>query len=429
MKKSAFFLSMTAAFLGACGGSGGGSHTADTPAPPDVKPPQDLPPAAGQVQAPRSTLGELRIAPTRAERPDAATWAQLNTAIATTNRLRAEVGQPPLALDENLAAYAAVRAKESATLFEHVRPNGQSALEPTLFVGYGSVGENLAAGYASPEYTVATQWRNSPGHYRNIIQSKFNRIGMGYHHANDPYRHYWTQIFAGNGDRTSVFRFITPLDRQSIEGAIDSAVRYDDAHQLHIQIPVRDPQDSLSRLGRISIFNTPHIRDINADHRLILRPHRAAGWSYQTFGEIADSGGIPEAYLNIGKPFIPDNANTLRATYRGNAIGDLGQHSRVIADVSADVDFSAGQKTLALQLYNSQRTQRDLESEQSLYFSHDPGLDFRDTLQWHGSRGQFESSTGSARLYGPDAAELGGQFQRQLGTQSYRGAYGAKRTQ
>ncbi|MDO5091685.1 MAG: CAP domain-containing protein, partial [Cardiobacteriaceae bacterium] len=392
------------------------------------KPPADLSSVEGHINGVQITLGELRLAPTRAERPDAATWAQLNSAIAATNRLRAEVGQPPLALDENLAAYAAVRAKESAEHFSHTRPNGEPALNPPLFVGNGSVGENLAAGNASPEYTVATQWRNSPGHYKNIIDPKFNRIGMGYHAANNRYHHHWTQIFAGNGERTSIFRFITPLERQTALAAIHNAARYDNAHQLHIQIPVRSQQDSIARAGYGGIHNTPHTIAINADHTLLLRPHRAAGWSYQTFGEIIDNGGIPEAYLNLGKPFLPEAAATLHASYRGHAIGDLGQHSRVIADVNAELDYSANRKTLSLKLHNSQRAERDLERGQSQPFAADSRLDFQDTLHWNPQRGQFESASGHAQLYGANAAELGGQYQRNINHETYRGAYGASRT-
>lgn len=435
MKQSAFFLSMMAAFLTACGGGGGDNQTVpDQKVPPPsgvpTPPPANLSPIAGQIQAAQATLGEIRIAPNRAERPDAATWAQLNTAVATTNRLRAEVGQSPLTLDENLAAYAAVRAKESSTMFAHTRPDGQDALDIDLFTGYGAIGENLAAGNASPEYTVATQWRNSPGHYQNIISPDFSRIGMGYYNtSNDRYRHYWTQIFAGEGDITSIFRFVTPLDRNTALAAIQNAGKYDAEHKLHIQLPVRDPRDSLSLFNRIGIYHLPHITDINADHRLLLRPHREAGWSYQTFGEIIDNGGIPEAYVNIGKPFIPDAASNLRASYQGYAAGDLGQHSRVIADVKAELDFSARGKTLALQLYNSQRAQNDLKNGPEQRFVHDASLNFNDTLQWNGNAGQFESASGKARLYGPNAAELGGQFQRSIGMESYRGAYGANRTQ
>ncbi|MDO4777227.1 MAG: CAP domain-containing protein [Cardiobacteriaceae bacterium] len=435
MKQSALFLSMMAAFLTACGGGGGDNQTVpDQKVPPPsgvpTPPPANLTPVAGQLQSAQATLGDVRIAPNRAERPDAATWAQLNTAIATSNRLRAEVGQPSLALDENLAAYAAVRARESATLFEHTRPNGQDALDLDLFPGYGTIGENLAAGNASPEYTVATQWRNSPGHYQNIISPSFSRIGMGYYYgAGTRYKHHWTQTFAGEGNITSLFRFISPLNRQVALTAIQNAGKYDAEHKLHIQIPIRNPQDSIARIGRTGIYSTPHMIDINSDHHLLLRPHRAAGWSYQTFGEIVDTGGVPEAYINLGKPFVPDATSNLRASYQGYAIGDLGQHSRVIADVKANLNFSADSKTLALQLYNSQRTQRDLESGQSLAFSHDGRLDFQDTLRWNGNAGQFESTSGRARLYGPNAAELGGQFQRSIGPELYRSAYGANRTQ
>ena len=62
------------------------------------------------------------------------------------------------------------------------------------------VGENIAAGYASPE-AVMSGWMNSSGHRANILNCNFTEIGVGYAYAaNDPgtiqYRHYWTQVLA-----------------------------------------------------------------------------------------------------------------------------------------------------------------------------------------------------------------------------------------
>ena len=58
-----------------------------------------------------------------------------------------------------------------------------------------SSGENIAAGNSSAERTY-TQWYNSPGHYRNMFDKKWTRIGVGYVKVEgSPYTHYWTTDF------------------------------------------------------------------------------------------------------------------------------------------------------------------------------------------------------------------------------------------
>ena len=50
---------------------------------------------------------------------------------------------------------------------------------------YRMAGENIAAGYASPQ-AVMNGWMNSPGHRSNILNGSFNAIGVG-HYQKDGY--------------------------------------------------------------------------------------------------------------------------------------------------------------------------------------------------------------------------------------------------
>jgi uncharacterized protein YkwD len=83
--------------------------------------------------------------------------------------------------------------------FAHNAPEGTTPFQRTAAAGYtGSPqGENIAAGSATAAATM-TQWMNSPGHCRNIMNPSYRTIGVGY--ANVPssrFRHYWTQNFGG----------------------------------------------------------------------------------------------------------------------------------------------------------------------------------------------------------------------------------------
>ena len=111
------------------------------------------------------------------------------------NRERAKVGARPLHLAADLQSAAQVRARELTKLFSHTRPDGrpcQSAASDSW-----GIGENIAAGSETPE-EVVRQWMNSPGHRRNILDSRYSSLGVGY--CYDPngiggYTYYWVQMF------------------------------------------------------------------------------------------------------------------------------------------------------------------------------------------------------------------------------------------
>ncbi len=83
-------------------------------------------------------------------------------------------------------AYADVRAEEINTLFEHTRPNGESALS-----GINNacmMGENIAKGQTSPQ-EVVNDWLNSPGHRANILNKDFTHMAVSYKD------NCWVQLF------------------------------------------------------------------------------------------------------------------------------------------------------------------------------------------------------------------------------------------
>lgn len=126
------------------------------------------------------------------------TYASFIDAVVThTNEYRLEVRSSPLVLDESLTKAAMIRAIEIAyeDKFSHERPNGTSCF--TIFDDLGIVsyvsGENIALGQISPE-KVSNSWRNSPGHYANMINTRFTKIGVGVIKYNGNY--YWVQLFS-----------------------------------------------------------------------------------------------------------------------------------------------------------------------------------------------------------------------------------------
>lgn len=115
------------------------------------------------------------------------------------NQERKAKGLSPLKMDNTLNAAADARAKEIVKEFSHTRPNGTSCFtildEAKYKVSYTMAGENIAAGYDSAD-TVMTAWMNSKGHRENILNSGYDKVGIGYYYNSlQPYRYYWVQIF------------------------------------------------------------------------------------------------------------------------------------------------------------------------------------------------------------------------------------------
>lgn len=112
------------------------------------------------------------------------------------NKERTKAGLAELKMSSALNDVAAVRAKELTEEFSHTRPNGRDCFTALTDAGiqYSSVGENIAAGQATPQ-KVVTSWMNSEGHRANILSEDYTHMGIGYYHTSKGYQYYWAQIF------------------------------------------------------------------------------------------------------------------------------------------------------------------------------------------------------------------------------------------
>ena len=123
--------------------------------------------------------------------------SEVNTVLDGTNRLRAETGANPLQLDETLTKAAMLRAVEMAYsgCFSHTRPDGRYFSFVLLDLGYSMIGcgENIAMGQTTAEKAVKS-WKNSKGHYENIIYPNYTKTGVGVIKVAGGW--WWVQLFA-----------------------------------------------------------------------------------------------------------------------------------------------------------------------------------------------------------------------------------------
>lgn len=122
---------------------------------------------------------------------------EAKTVLKATNKYRTKVDRNKLKLDDTLSRVATIRAMEIALYdkFSHVRPNGTyySEIFDDLKVVSRTSGENIAYGQLDGN-EVCDAWSKSKGHYANMINESYNKLGVGIYTYNG--RIYWVQIFS-----------------------------------------------------------------------------------------------------------------------------------------------------------------------------------------------------------------------------------------
>jgi uncharacterized protein YkwD len=111
---------------------------------------------------------------------------------------RSKVGCAPVRLDARLNRAASKHSTDMATnnYFSHTSRDGRTFVTRIKNEGYPTPrSENIAAGRTTAQATF-TQWMNSSGHRRNILDCSAKDMGVGVAtNSRSTYRTYWTQDF------------------------------------------------------------------------------------------------------------------------------------------------------------------------------------------------------------------------------------------
>ena len=148
------------------------------------------------------------------------------------NQERAVNGLHALNCDDRLVLAARNHSQDMAenNYFSHTSLDGRVFSQRITNAGYiwNSAGENIAAGYSTPQ-AVMTGWMNSSGHRANILGSTFCDLGVGYAYgASSAYGSYWTQDFGRQAGVSSCGDTTPPPpppppDDPVVSGAISTA--------------------------------------------------------------------------------------------------------------------------------------------------------------------------------------------------------------
>ncbi len=120
-----------------------------------------------------------------------------NNILNMVNELRANLNINKLVLDDDLTLSANIRAIELAysNKLEHTRPNNLKwfSVLDDLKIKYGYAGENIGW-YYKLDKDVMEAWTKSQGHYQNMVNLNYQKLGVGYIKLNN--ENYWVQIFS-----------------------------------------------------------------------------------------------------------------------------------------------------------------------------------------------------------------------------------------
>ncbi|MCX8024453.1 MAG: CAP domain-containing protein [Thermanaerothrix sp.] len=100
-----------------------------------------------------------------------------------------------------------------------------------------SLGENIAAGYSSPE-DVIQGWLNSSGHRANIESPNYWEIGVGYDEGGGSYYRYWVQNF---GRRNAIYPLV--INREYAQTADPNVELYLYGQGVWTQMRLRNDDD------------------------------------------------------------------------------------------------------------------------------------------------------------------------------------------
>ena len=310
--------------------------------------------------------------------------------ILETNLERGRKGAGSLVEDPQLTAYAQRRAEEISRDFEHRRP-GNTAWHSGL-TGYGIAGENLAYGYNDTQ-SVMTGWKNSRGHYQNMINGDFTKIGVGLAKINGIY--YWVQIF-GDDTATSFY---------NSRNGNNPSVGFERLSVDNISIPLANNnlngswQDFSANVAGRNYNGTESGYD-NVKFGLIRNNDTNASGAYQTFYQGRTYTGV-----------VPTSG---RALYNGTAVwvnnNGIGTVNNNLSS-RFSVDFA--NRTIDGNITNRRNGNESIQLSGKL-----------DGANFHSAPGSRVEMHG--QFYGNNAEALAGDFREHPGVgQSRIGAFGA----
>lgn len=126
---------------------------------------------------------------------------EVESVVSEMNRLRQAKGTRPLCNSEKLARSAYIQSKYQSEVAQMTHDNPLDIAGRMLAVGFavnqGRAGENVGKDSELNGLKMMQSWQNSPSHYENIVDPKYNFVGVSaVQSTTSKHEWYWTVHFA-----------------------------------------------------------------------------------------------------------------------------------------------------------------------------------------------------------------------------------------
>ena len=319
-----------------------------------------------------------------------------------------------------------------------------------------------ASGFQMTEEQARQQWANDPEAQKDLLDRGAVAMGISSYSNPQTGQRTWVRLINHNPqfnlERGNItgglipLRFDERLAWVNDNEEINQTLRELQAKGEYFSLDgdQRDIPEQYKKPGQVVIYKNANLygpdgyrkREIGFVDPTSINPltQKPYGWNYQTIGVAAAGSWVKLGslnYFNLGRATgYPGVEPGFRATYRGHAFATKSGSG---IDARADVLARVHDKKMDLTVSNIS-TLGVIWAKDERFF---PDARFDDQLTWNDKNQRFEGDIpgNNAAFYGPNGAEIGGQFNRPIEQQLewwdpkgwtddyFRGAYGAVRVE
>lgn len=199
--------------------------------------------------------------------------------IAWTNQQREKNGLPALVENTKLDRSAELKAEDMFLnqYFAHTSPSGATVSDLADKVSYEfiAIGENLALGNFENDEALVQAWMDSPGHRANILNSRYQEIGVAVLKG----------TFEGKTTWLAVQHFGLPLSvcpepDETVKGTIEASQNkindiFEELKVLEAEIKAMNPRHNPDYQEKINQYN-----DLVAQYNLLVEQTKAVIGQY-----------------------------------------------------------------------------------------------------------------------------------------------------
>jgi uncharacterized protein YkwD len=232
--------------------------------------------------------------PLRSESDNPQSFLTQQGVIELTNTQREKYGLPSLSENLELSKMAEAKVNDmfENQYFDHISPSGEGVGDLAKIFGYEFIiiGENLALGNYKNDEDLVQAWMDSPGHRENILNEKYQEIGVAVK----------KEVFEGRTTWLAVQHFGLPLSAcPSPDKKIETQIEVNKTQINNLEKTLNDLKIEVQRMrpkrGELYIQKIEEYNNLVAQYNNLTKETRALVLKYNIqvnkFNECVATGG------------------------------------------------------------------------------------------------------------------------------------------